>query len=353
MIHADVRPRLEQRLEQPSYRLDRLDQHRLVQPEQTRGCPAFESLSCALSSCALPSAPQYATVDRQFSFPFTLPLISAMTAARPTLEDIEIQLLLEGIYRYYGFDFRNYAPSSLKRRVRRIMQAEEVNTISALQDHVLHDTACLERFLIGLTVHVTAMFRDPSFFVAFRRRVVPLLRTYPFIRIWHAGCSTGQEVYSMAILLQEEGLYHRCRIYATDMNEYVLQQAKSGIYSLRLMQEYTQLYLRAGGTRSFSEYYTAAYENAIFRSFLKENIVFSQHNLATDNSFNEFNVILCRNVLIYFDPTLQKRVHQLFYDSLCPFGVLGLGRQETLKLTLFEQHYEELDRTNRIYRRLH
>jgi chemotaxis protein methyltransferase CheR len=272
---------------------------------------------------------------------------------KPSLEDIELQLLLEGIYRHYGFDFRHYAPSSLKRRIRRILQAEGLQTISALQDRVLHDLQCMERLLLGLTVHVTAMFRDPSFFVVFRQRVVPLLRTYPFIRIWHAGCSTGQEVYSMAILLHEEGLYHRCRIYATDMNEAVLHQARSSIYPLRLMQEYTQLYLKAGGRRSFSEYYTAAYENAIFRSFLKENIVFSQHNLATDNSFNEFNVILCRNVLIYFDPQLQRRAHQLFYDSLCGFGVLGLGRQETLKLTPFEHCYEELDRSNRLYRRLH
>ncbi|MGA7934895.1 MAG: protein-glutamate O-methyltransferase CheR [Kovacikia sp.] len=267
------------------------------------------------------------------------------------LEEVEIQLLLEGIYRLYGFDFRNYAPSSLKRRIRCIMEAEELTTISALQDRVLHDPDCMERFLLSLTVHVTAMFRDPDFFVAFRNQVVPVLATYPFIRIWHAGCSTGQEVYSMAILLQEEGLYHRCRIYATDMNELVLQKARSGIYPLELMQEYTQLYLKAGGKHSFSEYYTAAYDNVAFRASLRENIIFSQHNLAADNSFNEFNVILCRNVLIYFNPTLQKRVHQLFYDSLCPLGILCLGRQETLKLTPYESHYEELG--NRIYRRLH
>jgi chemotaxis protein methyltransferase CheR len=288
------------------------------------------------------------------SSPFTLAVHSrAMTASKLNLEDIEIQLLLDGVYHYYGFDFRNYAPSSLKRRIRRIMHAEGLVSISALQDRILHNAECLERFLLGLTVNVTSMFRDPSFFLAFRTRVVPLLRTYPFIRIWHAGCSTGQEVYSIAMLLQEEGVYHRCRIYATDMNERVLQQAKSGIYPLRLMQEYTQLYLRAGGTRSFSEYYTAAYDNAIFRASLKENIVFSQHNLAIDHSFNEFNVILCRNVLIYFDRTLQKRVHQLFYDSLCPFGILALGRQESLKLTAYEQHYEELAGGERIYRRLH
>ncbi|MBW4695492.1 MAG: protein-glutamate O-methyltransferase CheR [Lyngbya sp. HA4199-MV5] len=268
------------------------------------------------------------------------------------LEEIEVQLLLEGVYRYYGFDFRDYAPSSLRRRIRKILAAEALPTISALQDRLLHDSACLERFLLGLTVNVTSMFRDPSFFVSFRKKIVPLLRTYPFIRIWHAGCSTGQEVYSMAILLQEEGLYHRCRLYATDTNELVLQKAKQGIYPIELMQEYTQLYLKAGGQRSFSEYYTAGYGNAIFRSSLKENVVFSQHNLATDSSFNEFNVILCRNVLIYFNRTLQQRVHQLFYDSLCSFGILGLGRRESLKLSPYEPHYEEIAKGERLYRRL-
>lgn len=270
----------------------------------------------------------------------------------PDLEEIELRLLLEGIYQYYGFDFRNYAPASLKRRIRNILQSEKMNNISALQAQVLHDPTCLERLLLGLTVNVTSMFRDPSFFVMFREKVVPLLRTYPFIRIWHAGCSTGQEVYSMAILLQEEGLYHRCRIYATDTNERVLQIAKTAIYPLNQMQEYTQLYLRAGGKRSFSEYYTAAYNSAIFRASLRENIVFSQHNLVTDASFNEFNVILCRNVLIYFDRWLQQRVHELFYNSLCPFGILGLGRQESLKFTTHEQHYEELEPGEGLYRRI-
>lgn len=275
-----------------------------------------------------------------------------MTPANSNLEDIEVQLLLEGVYRYYGFDFRDYAPSSLRRRLRKILAAEALPTISALQDRLLHDQACLERFLLGLTVNVTSMFRDPSFFVSFREKIVPLLRTYPFIRIWHAGCSTGQEVYSMAILLHEEGLYHRCRLYATDTNELVLHKAKQGIYPIELMQEYTQLYLKAGGTRSFSEYYTAGYGNAIFRSSLKENMIFSQHNLATDGSFNEFNVILCRNVLIYFNRSLQQRVHQLFYDSLCSFGILGLGRRESLKLSPYEPRYEEIAKGERLYRRL-
>lgn len=268
------------------------------------------------------------------------------------LETIEIQLLLEGLFRYYGFDFRDYALASIKRRIWNAIRAERLSSVSGLQEKVLHDPACLERFLLGLSVHVTAMFRNPSFYLTFRQKVVPLLRTYPFIRIWHAGCSTGEEVYSMAILMQEEGLYHRCRIYATDMNEMVLGKAKAGIFPLDLMQEYTQNYLQAGGKRSFSEYYTAAYDHAIFRSNLKENIVFSQHNLATDSSFNEFNVIFCRNVLIYFNQSLQERVHRLLYDSLSPFGILGLGRQESLKFTPHEHDYETLEMTEKLYRRI-
>lgn len=268
------------------------------------------------------------------------------------LEDLEIQLLLEGVYRFYGFDFRNYAMASLKRRIWNVIRSEKLASVSGLQEKVLHDPACMERFLLGLSVNVTAMFRDPSFYVAFRNKAVPLLRTYPFIRIWHAGCSTGEEVYSMAILLFEEGLYHRCRIYATDMNEVVLRKAKAGIFSLHLMQEYTQLYLQAGGKQSFAEYYTAAYEGAILRSFLKENIVFSPHNLATDASFNEFNVILCRNVLIYFDQKLQDKVHKLLYESLSRFGVLGLGKQENLIRTPYEQCYDALASSEKLYRRI-
>lgn len=268
------------------------------------------------------------------------------------LETIEIQLLLEGLYRYYGFDFRDYALASLKRRIWNAIHAERLSSVSGLQEKVLHDPVCLERFLLGLSVHVTAMFRNPSFYLTFRQKVVPMLRTYPFIRIWHAGCSTGEEVYSMAILMQEEGLYHRCRIYATDMNEMVLKKAKAGIFPLDLMQEYTQNYLQAGGKKSFSEYYTAAYDNAIFRSNLKENIVFSQHNLATDGSFNEFNVIFCRNVLIYFNQSLQERVHKLLYASLSPFGILGLGRQESLKFTPHEHDYQTLEMQEKVYRRI-
>lgn len=268
------------------------------------------------------------------------------------LETLEVQLLLEGVFRYYGFDFRNYALASLKRRIWNTIRSEKLTSISGLQEKVLHDPACLERFLDGISVNVTDMFRDPNFFLAFRNTVVPLLRTYPFIRIWHAGCSTGEEVYSMAILLEEEGLYHRCRIYATDINETVLRKAKAGIFPLRFMQEYTQNYLQAGGKQSFSEYYTAAYDNAIFRSSLKENVIFSQHNLATDSSFNEFNVILCRNVLIYFDQSLQSRVHKLLYESLGMFGILGIGYQESLNFTPHEKQYEELKGAHKLYRRI-
>ncbi|MDF0552229.1 protein-glutamate O-methyltransferase CheR [Kamptonema sp. UHCC 0994] len=268
------------------------------------------------------------------------------------LETIEIQLLLEGMFRYYGFDFRNYAFASIKRRIWKTIHSEKLNSVSGLQEKVLHNPAYLDRLLLDFSVNVTAMFRDPSFYITFRNKVVPLLRTYPFIRIWHAGCSTGEEVYSMAILLKEEGLYNRCRIYATDMNEVVLKKAKAGIFPLKQMQEYTQLYQQAGGKKSFSEYYTAAYDNAIFRTSLKENIIFSHHNLATDSSFNEFNVILCRNVLIYFNSALQDRVHKLFHESLAMFGVLGLGHQESLKFTPYEKHYEEIESREKLYRRI-
>jgi chemotaxis protein methyltransferase CheR len=267
------------------------------------------------------------------------------------LEEIEVDLLLEGIYRHYGFDFRNYSRVSITRRIWHIMQIEKLNTISALQDKVLHDRECMERFLINVSVNVTSMFRDPSFYLAFRNKVIPILRTYPFIRIWHAGCSTGEEVYSMAILLQEEGLYNRCRLYATDINEKVLRQAKTGSCSLKLLQKYTQNYFQAGGKKSFSEYYLAISDHAVFDKSLCENIVFSFHNLVTDNSFNEFNVIICRNVLIYFNKFLQARVHKLFYESLNKFGILALGKQESIRFSAYESSYINIDKTEKIYRR--
>jgi chemotaxis protein methyltransferase CheR len=266
------------------------------------------------------------------------------------LEDIEIELLLEAIYQYYNFDFRNYSRISIKRRIWHMIHLEGLPNISALQEKILHNREYMERFLNNLSITVTSMFRDPSFYLALRNKVIPTLRTYPFIRIWHAGCSTGEEVYSMAILLQEEGIYHRCRLYATDINERVLQHGKAGIFRLTNMQEYTQNYLQAGGKKAFSEYYTAAYESAVFDTSLKKNMIFSLHNLVSDRSFNDFNIIICRNVLIYFNKTLQARVHKLFYQSLTKFGILALGRQETIRFSPHESDYEVLDNEEKIYR---
>ncbi len=271
---------------------------------------------------------------------------------KPDLERIEIELLLEGIFRHYGFDFRSYAYASIRRRLWKRIQEEGLPTMSALQERVLHEPAMMEKLLLDLSINVTAMFRDPSFYITFRQHVVPLLRTYPFIRIWHAGCSTGEEVYSMAMLLREEGLYDRSRIYATDINEVVLQRAKAGIFPLERMQEYTDNYMRAGGKRSFSEYYTAKYGGALFDQSLTKNVVFSQHNLVTDRSFSEFNVILCRNVLIYFDKTLQSKVHSLFYDSLAMFGVLVLGSKETLRFMSHEECYQQMAPPEKIFRKV-
>jgi chemotaxis protein methyltransferase CheR len=268
------------------------------------------------------------------------------------LEALELDLLLEAVFRLYGYDFRDYAKTSMRRRIANLMRQEEVSTISALQDRVLHDRRCWERVLNGISVNVSAMFRDPSFFLAFRQRAVPVLRTYPFIRIWQAGCSLGEEAFSLAILLEEEGLYDRALIYATDINEVTLRQARDGIYPAELMQKYTQNYVHAGGQRSFSEYYTARYDFAILRPALQRNIVFSQHNLVSDAPFNEFNVILCRNVMIYFNRGLQERTHQLFYDSLGTFGILGLGSRETLRFMPQEHLYEPLVPAEKLYRRI-
>ena len=277
---------------------------------------------------------------------------AALQSDQTQLEDIEIALLLEGLYRVYGFDFRDYSPASIKRRILERMRAETIATVSAYQDCVLHDDACMERLLVGLSGHVTSMFRDPSFYLTFRQKVVPILRTYPTVRIWHAGCSTGEEVYSMAILLQEEALYRKCVIYATDISRDVLRKAREGIFPLAAMQEYTGNYMRAGGKHEFSDYYTAHYDNVIFHPALKTNVVFSEHNLVTDGSFNEFHVILCRNVMIYFNKALQERVHNLVYESLSMFGVFGLGNKESLKFTPRADFYEKLDARDKLYRKV-
>jgi chemotaxis protein methyltransferase CheR len=267
-------------------------------------------------------------------------------------ESLELQLLLEGVYRQYGFDFREYAPASLKRRVWRRVHVEHAGTIAGLLDRVLHDADVMERLLLDLSINVTSMFRDPTFYAAFREKVVPVLRTYPFTRIWVAGCSTGEEVYSLAILLHEEGIHDRTRIYATDINEAVLGRAREGVFPLEKMQEYTENYIRAGGKQAFSEYYLAKYEGALFNRALTDNVVWAPHNLVQDRSFNTFNAILCRNVMIYFDRVLQTRVHELFYDSLERFGILALGHKESIRFTGIEGAYEELDVHERLYRKV-
>ena len=268
------------------------------------------------------------------------------------LEALEIELLLEGIHRHYGYDFRGYSRGSIRRRLWRRAMAENVSSISALQALVLHDSDVMSRLLVDLSISVTSMFRDPTFHVAMRQKVVPMLRTYPFIRIWNAGCATGEETYSLAILLAEEGLAKRSRIYATDINEGVLERAMSGSFPLAKMREYTQNYIQSGGRQVFSDYYAVDGERALFKPDLVENVVFAQHNLVSDGSFNEFHLILCRNVLIYFAPPLQNRVHDLFFNSLVRFGLLALGHKETIRFTAHADAYEELDADERLYRKV-
>jgi chemotaxis protein methyltransferase CheR len=231
------------------------------------------------------------------------------------------------------------------------MRHEGVDTVSALQNLVLRDPEVMERLILDLSINVTAMFRDPTFYAALRNIVLPELRTYPFTRIWVAGCSTGEEVYSLSMLLEEEGLNDRTRIYATDLNEAVLERARRGVFPLQKMQEYTQNYLRAGGTRAFSDYYVSAYDGAAFDRTLVRNVVFAHHNLVSDRSFNEFQLIVCRNVMIYFDRSLQNHVHELFYESLVRFGVLALGHKESIRFSPYADRYEELDADERIYKK--
>lgn len=267
------------------------------------------------------------------------------------LQELEIKLLLEGLYQMYGYDFRGYVRGSIGRRILNRMKAERLPTITALLEKVLHEPGVLQRLLNDFSIRMTEMYRDPSFFAAFRTEVVPLLRELPEIRIWHAGCATGEEVYSMAILMQEEGIIEKTKIYATDMNEKALTAAQMGAFPLKKMQQYTKNYLKAGGKKAFSEYYTADNQFAYFSPDLNENLIFAQHNLVTDGSFNEFHVILCRNVMIYFDSTLQQQVHRLFYDSLADGGFIGLGSKESILSMPKGINYREFNSCEKIYRK--
>jgi chemotaxis protein methyltransferase CheR len=268
------------------------------------------------------------------------------------LEAIEISLLLEGIYLYYGYDYRNYNFPSIRRRILHRMNAEKLKSISALQEKVLHDRNCLKRLLSDLVISVTEMFRDPELFAVLRSKVIPWLRTLPAIRIWHAGCATGEEAYSTAILLYEEGLYDKTRIYATDIHDNALRAAEKATFPLKNMQIYTRNYQQAGGTNAFSQYYKADTEHAVFHDFLKENIVFAEHNLVTDGSFNEFHVIFCRNVLIYFNSELQERVYHLIYNSLSCDGFLALGQNETINFSDHHANYQTVHPSIKLYKKI-
>jgi chemotaxis methyl-accepting protein methylase len=282
----------------------------------------------------------------------TKEIVSEINPLEPNeLQEIEIKLLLEGLYQMYGYDFRSYVRGSIGRRILYRMKAERLPTITALLEKVLHEPGVLERLLNDFSIRMTEMYRDPSFFAAFRNEVVPLLRDLPEVRIWHAGCATGEEVYSMAILLQEEGILEKTRIYATDMNEKALMAAQKGAFPLKKMQQYTKNYLKAGGKMAFSEYYTTDHQFAYFSSSLNEKLTFAQHNLVSDSSFNEFHVILCRNVMIYFDNALQQQVHSLFYESLAHGGFIGLGSKESILSMPKGMKYAEFNSTEKIYRK--
>jgi len=266
-------------------------------------------------------------------------------------ERLEIKLLFEAIFMKYGYDFRNYACAHTKRRLEHRLMLDGMENYSQMQHRLIHDELFFNRLLLDLSINVTEMFRDPWVYAKVRELVIPHLRTYPFIKIWHAGCSAGQEVYSMSILLEEEEIKDRSQIYATDFNELILEKAKAGIYPMDVIREYTANYQKAGGKDSFSNYYTADYENVVIKQSLKEKVLFSSHNLVTDGVFGEMNLIFCRNVLIYFDRDLQNRVFNLFYDSLCPGGFLCLGSKESLNFSEVADKFEIVSKREKIYRK--
>jgi chemotaxis protein methyltransferase CheR len=264
----------------------------------------------------------------------------------------ELHQFLDRLFHLSGVDLSGYGRRALCRRLRSLISGEGLSGIGELSDRIGDDPRFLAHVLDRLMLRVTTMFRDPSFFRLFRERVVPLLRTYPYPRLWVAGCSTGQEAYSLAIVLREEGLYDRCRIYATDLNEVVLETARTGTLPLAALEEYEQNYRAAGGIRTLTDYYTRGKTSAVIDPAVLDRIAVFRHDLARDASFNEFHVIFCRNVLMYFDEALRYRVHQLLCDSLVRLGFLGLGQSESLHLTRHESHYELLSRRHRLYRKV-
>ena len=265
------------------------------------------------------------------------------------IENIELNLLIEAMYQRYGYDYRHYLKTHVRRRVLYHMETEDIDSITELTGKILYDQEVFNSLLMNLSINVTEMFRFPAFFEDIRKHVIPILKTYPSINIWHAGCSTGEEVVSMAILLEEEGLLERSRIYATDVDKNALDKAGKGIYPISEIKKWTKNYHDAGGKKSFSEYYTAKYDSVLFNRNLYENIVFSEHNLTQDQSFIGANLILCRNVLIYFDKELKDKVLHVLEDSLLPGGVLGVGSKESLKFTDVSSDFKVLSRRSKLY----
>jgi len=268
-----------------------------------------------------------------------------------SIEDIEIQLLLDAVYRHYHYDFRHYARASIKRRLLQARTQWGYDSISEMQSAVLHDETILPRLLNFLTVQVSEMFRDPSYFRALREKVVPHLRTYPSLKVWVAGCSHGEELYSLAILFAEEGLAERTIFYATDINPTALKAAQAGVYPLESIRLFTENHRLSGGHTSLSDYYTANYDRAVFDKSLRERTVFSDHSLVTDAAFGEMHLISCRNVLIYFDRELQDRVVGLFGDALVRGGFLGVGSKESLRFSAHAHLFSEFVREEKIYRK--
>ncbi|HAO06696.1 MULTISPECIES: CheR family methyltransferase [Chryseobacterium] len=259
------------------------------------------------------------------------------------VKDEEVEYLIKDVYDMYGYDFSEYSRASFKRRVNRICLIDRFTSFAELRYTILNDPEYLKRFIEEITVNVTEMFRDPQFFKALREKILPQLGTYPLIRIWVAGCSTGEEAYSMAILLKEANLYHKSLIYGTDLNPSVLETARAGVFPLQQMKLYSENYILSGGKKDFSDYYTANYDSVKFDKSLQEKLILSTHNLVSDSSFNSFQLIICRNVLIYFDRGLQERVFQLFDSSLENLGFLALGAKETLRFSKLDKNYNQVD----------
>lgn len=259
------------------------------------------------------------------------------------VKDEEVEFLIKDVYDMYGYDFSEYSRASFKRRINRICLIDRFTSFAELRYTILNDPEYLKRFIEEITVNVTEMFRDPHFFKALRENILPQLGTYPLIRIWVAGCSTGEEAYSMAILLKEANLYHKSLIYGTDLNPSVLETARAGVFPLQQMKLYSENYMLSGGKKDFSDYYTANYDSVKFDKSLQEKLILSTHNLVSDSSFNSFQLIICRNVLIYFDRELQERVFRLFDNSLENLGFLALGAKETLRFSKLDKNYNQIE----------